>query len=112
MEMAPPTNSKGVQRLAGCLATLSRFLAKSAEHILLFFKMLRGSGPFTWMMECLDAFEAFKAHLSNLKTLAIPLPGEGLLLYLSASSSALSIVLVQEEEKEGRSIQREVYYIS
>ena len=46
-EMSPPANPKEVQRLVGRLAALSRFLAKSAEHNLPFFKMLRGSEPFS-----------------------------------------------------------------
>ena len=46
-EMSPPTNPNEVQRLASYLAALSRFLAKSAEHSLPFFKTLRGSEPFS-----------------------------------------------------------------
>ena len=111
IKMASPTTLKGVQCLAGRLVALSCFVAKSVEHNLPFFKMLRGSGPFMWTQERHDAFDALKAHLSNLKTLAIHLHGKGLLLYLSTSISAVSIVLVREEEKEGRSNQRVVYYI-
>ena len=95
-----------IQRLAGRLAAVNRFLAKSAKHNLPFFKMLRGSEPFTWTTE------ALKAHLSSLQTLVIPLAGEGLLLYASASVTTMSGILVWEEEKEVRYIQRIVYYIS
>ena len=76
-EMSPPTNPKEVQRLAGHLAALSRFLAKSAEHNLPFFKTLRGSEPFNWTLDYQAAFKALKAHLSHLGTLVMPLPSEG-----------------------------------
>lgn len=76
-EMSPPTNTKEVQHLASLLAALSSFPAKSAEHNLPFFKVLRGSEPFKWTPECQAAFEALKAHLSDLETLAIPSLGKG-----------------------------------
>jgi hypothetical protein len=103
--MSPPTNPKEVQRLAGRLAALSRFLAKSAEHSLPFFKTLRGSEPFSWTPECQAAFEALKTHLSCLETLAIPLPNEVLLLYLSVSTSTVSTALVQDEKSGNPSAQ-------
>lgn len=104
-DMAPTTNARGgVQRLAGHLAALSWFLARSAEHNLPLFKTPRGSEPFRCSAECQSPFEAFKAHMSDLKTLAIPSPSEGLLLYLFTSASTVSAVLVQEGENEGRSV--------
>jgi hypothetical protein len=91
---------------------LSCFLAKSAEHNLPFFKTLKGSEPLSWTLDCHAAFEALKAHLFHLKTLALPLPSEGLLLYLSVSASAVSSALVLGEKSNGHSTQRDVYYIS
>jgi hypothetical protein len=38
--MRPPARIKGVQKLTGCLATLSRFISMLAERALLFFKLL------------------------------------------------------------------------
>ena len=49
--MAPPTNVREVQRLTGRLAALSRFIARSAERSLPFFKALRGINPFRWTEE-------------------------------------------------------------
>jgi hypothetical protein len=37
---------KDVHKLTGCLAPLSRFISRLAEHTLPFFKLLRKSGPF------------------------------------------------------------------
>jgi hypothetical protein len=46
--MRPPSRIKNVQKLAGCLATLSRFISRLAEWALPFFKLLRKSRPFIW----------------------------------------------------------------
>jgi hypothetical protein len=42
MAMAEPQNKKDVQRLTGRIAALNRFISKSAEHSLPFFKAHRG----------------------------------------------------------------------
>jgi hypothetical protein len=44
--MRPPVRIKDVQKLTGCLATLSLFISRLAERALPFFKLLRKSGPF------------------------------------------------------------------
>jgi hypothetical protein len=45
--MRLPARIKDVQKLTGCLAALSRFISWLAEKALPFFKLLRGSSPFT-----------------------------------------------------------------
>ena len=39
---------KDVRRLIGCIAALSRFISKSAECALSFFKILKKAGPMKW----------------------------------------------------------------
>jgi hypothetical protein len=46
--MWPPARIKDILKLAGCLATLSRFISRLAERALPFFKLLRKSGPLVW----------------------------------------------------------------
>ena len=106
-EMEPPRSAREVQRLTGRLAALSRFLSRSAERALPFFKTLRGAEPFRWTPVCQAAFEDLKKYLAQLPSLTSPEPGAQLLLYLAASSSAVSAVLVQEDNG-----QRPVYYVS
>ena len=96
-EMEPPRSAREVQRLTGRLAALSRFLSRSAERALPFFKTLRGAEPFRWTPVCQAAFEDLKQYLAQLPSLTSPEPGAQLLLYLAASSSAVSAVLVQED---------------
>jgi hypothetical protein len=53
--MRPPARLKDVQRLTGSLAALSRFISRLAERALPFFKLMRGSSPFTWTGEAEQA---------------------------------------------------------
>ncbi len=46
-QMKPPSSTHDVQKLAGRIAALSRFLSKAAERGLPFFKTLRGTGKFS-----------------------------------------------------------------
>ncbi|GMH01945.1 hypothetical protein Nepgr_003784 [Nepenthes gracilis] len=72
-----------VQKLTGRIAALSRFLAKSAEKYLPFFKALRGtkSHGFKWSEECDEAFRELKTYLSSAPLLSSPREGEDLYLY-------------------------------
>lgn len=106
-EMEPPRNACEVQRLTGHLAALSRFLSRSAEQTQPFFRTLRGAEPFQWTEDCQREFQELKLYLAQLPSLTSPKPSAQLLLYLAASSSAVSIVLVQEN-----SGQQPVYYVS
>ena len=58
------------------------------------------------------AFEEIKRYLSKPNTLATPTLGVELLLYVSATESAVSTVLVQEQENEHSKKQVPVYFIS
>jgi len=50
--------------------------------------------------------------LSKTNTLATPTPGAELLLYVSATESAISAVLVEEQENEYSKKQVPVYFVS
>ncbi|KAL0410493.1 UNVERIFIED_CONTAM: hypothetical protein Slati_3639000 [Sesamum latifolium] len=92
----------------GRIAALSRFMSKSAEKGLPFFKTLRKVKKFEWTQECQQAFEEFKTYLAKLPLLVKPVPGDTLYLYISATSQAISSVLVREEEGN----QTPIYYVS
>ncbi|GKU97906.1 hypothetical protein SLEP1_g10981 [Rubroshorea leprosula] len=68
-EMEPPKSVKDVQRLMGRVAALHRFISKSTDKCLPFFKIMRlaaqkdESGKqkkFEWNSECQDAFDELK----------------------------------------------------
>ena len=46
-----PKRIKDVHRLTGCVAAMSRFISKSTERALPFFKILKKAGPMEWTPE-------------------------------------------------------------
>jgi hypothetical protein len=58
------------------------------------------------------AFESLKQYLFDLATLTSPDLGLSLLLYIVASPSAVTIALVQEKTREGKTHQCLVYFVS
>ncbi|GAV70966.1 RVT_3 domain-containing protein, partial [Cephalotus follicularis] len=53
------------QRLNGKIAALSRFVSKSAEKCLPFFKILRDPKEFSWSDDCQAAFDKLKEYLAS-----------------------------------------------
>jgi hypothetical protein len=98
LRMEPPNSKKGAQRLAGRLASLNRFISRSAERNLPFFEILKSSKVFQWGPAQQEAFEELKQYLIDLTTLTPPSLGTSLLLYVAASHSAVSATLVQEKQ--------------
>ena len=52
LDMRPPATVKDVQKLAGRVASLGRFVPKSADKCTEFFKILRSPSKFEWTDEC------------------------------------------------------------
>ena len=61
LDMEPPRSTKDVQRLMGRMAALGRFLSRSAEKGLPFFKILRRLEGFLLIAEDQKAFDDLKA---------------------------------------------------
>ena len=47
-DMSPPQTLKEMQKLAGCVTSLGRFISKLGERALPFFKLMKKKGPFEW----------------------------------------------------------------
>jgi hypothetical protein len=94
--MRPPARIKDVQKLTGCLAALSRFISRLAERALSFFKLLRKSRPFVWSNDVEKAFQELKRYLTSPLVMVALEPDEPLLLYITATLEAVSMVLVTE----------------
>ena len=73
-EMQPPRRLKDMQRLAGCMASLGRFISKFGERALPFFKIMKRSGPFKWTPEAAKAFEDLKKYLASPPIMVAPTP--------------------------------------
>jgi hypothetical protein len=94
------------------VAALNRFIPRAAERSLPFFQVLRSTKNFQWSETQKQAFQELKDYMSNMTKLCPPEPRSPLLLYVSASNSAVSAVLVQEKEEEGKLMQIPVYFAS
>ncbi|KAL0446200.1 UNVERIFIED_CONTAM: hypothetical protein Slati_1747900 [Sesamum latifolium] len=90
LDMKAPACINEVQRLTGRIAALSRFISKSAEKSLPFFKILRKARTFEWDASYQRAFEELKNYLAGLPLLVKPALGDTLYLYLSATPQAVS----------------------
>ena len=97
-QIEAPKRVKDVRRLAGCVAALSRFISKSAERALPFFKILKKAGPMEWTPEAEAALQDLKKYLSSTPILVAPKPQEPLLLYLAATNQVVSAALVAQRE--------------
>nr|GEX42263.1 reverse transcriptase domain-containing protein [Tanacetum cinerariifolium] len=89
----------GYVSLNGKLASLNRFLSKSAKKSLPLFQTLKKcikKSDFHWTAEAEQAFKQLKQHLSELPLLVAPKPKEELIIYLSATDGAISAVLMTE----------------
>ena len=73
---------------------MSRFISKSAERALPFFKILKKTGPVEWTPEAEAALQNLKKYLSSAPVLVAPKRQELLLLYLAATNQVLSATLV------------------
>jgi hypothetical protein len=98
--MEKPKTKKNIQKLNGRLVALNRFISRSAEWSLLFFKALKGKGTIEWGLEQSKAFAELKEYIEKMAILSPPSPSEPLLLYVAASKVAVSAALVQEVEAE------------
>ena len=106
LNMTSPKIVKEVQKLTRRIAALNRFVSKVMNRCLPFFKTLKQA--FTWTNECEVAFQEFKRYLSDPPLLSLSKEGENLYLYLAVSATAVSAILIREENKK----QLPVYYVS
>jgi hypothetical protein len=72
--MGPIKDLKGVQRVTGCLAALSRFISRLGERGLPLYRLLRKAECFTWTPKAEEAHGNRKALLTNAPILVPPLP--------------------------------------
>ena len=58
--MEEPKSIRDVQKLTGRIAALNRFIPRSADRSLPFFKVLRNANKFEWGLEQSEAFRHSK----------------------------------------------------
>jgi ribonuclease HI len=112
--MGPIKDLKGVQRVMGCLAALSRFISRLGEKGLPLYRLLRKAERFTWTPEAEEALGNLKALLTNAPILVPPAAGEALLIYVATTTQVVSAAIIVKRREEGHAllVQRPVYFIS
>jgi ribonuclease HI len=112
--MGPIRDLKGVQRVLGCLAAVSRFISRLGEKGLPLYRLLKKHERFSKTAEAQEALDKLKASLTHAPVLTPPQDGEPLYLYMAATTQVISAVIVVERTEEGHTlpVQRPVYYIS
>ena len=100
-QLAIPIDLKQVQKLAGCVAALSRFISRLGEKALPLYRLLRRTNNFEWMDAAIAGLEEIKTLLVCNTILAAPSVSEPMLLYISATHQVVSVVLVIERGEEG-----------
>jgi ribonuclease HI len=101
-----------VQRLTGKIASLNRFISKTAERSLPFFKVLRANSIFQWGAEQQQAFEDLRNYLEEAAVMSKPSPKADLLLYIAATDAAVNTVFVEERMESDTLRQFPIYYVS
>jgi hypothetical protein len=112
--MGPIRDLKGVQKVLGCLAALSRFISRLGEKGLPLYQLLKKHEHFSWTVEAQEALDKLKATLARAPILTPPQDSEPLYLYVAATTQVVNVVIVVECAEEGHilPVQRPVYYIS
>jgi hypothetical protein len=99
-EMHPRRNIKEMQCLAGCMEALGRFIARSGEKALPFFKLMKCTGKFGWSPEADKAFAELKRYLTSPPIMVAPTFREPLLLYIAVTPRTASAILIAERDAQ------------
>ncbi|GJS50747.1 reverse transcriptase domain-containing protein [Tanacetum coccineum] len=102
LSLPSPKCLKDVQKLNGKLRSLNRFLAKSAEKSLPFFKTLKKctkKSDFHWTAEAEEAFKQMKQLIAELPMLTAPMEKEKLIVYLAAAKETINFIVERPEEE-------------
>jgi ribonuclease HI len=112
--MGPIRDLKGVQKVLGCLAALSRFISRLGEKGLPLYRLLKKHERFSWTVEAQEALDKLKVTLAHAPILMPPQDGKPLYLYVAATTQVVNDVIVVERTEEGHAlpVQPPVYYIS
>nr|GFA29815.1 reverse transcriptase domain-containing protein [Tanacetum cinerariifolium] len=111
IDLPSPKCLKDVQKLNGKLASLNRFLSKSAKKSLPFFKTLKKctkKSDFQWTPKAEGAFKEMKQSIAELSMLTAPKEKKELIMYLAVAKEAISAVLMTE--RDGKQVP--IYFVS
>jgi hypothetical protein len=102
--MGPIRNLKWVQRVMGCLASLSRLISRLREKGLPLYRLLKKSKHFSCTPQAQEALDKLKALLTNPPILVSPAEEEPLLLYVATTDQVASAAIMVERKEEGHAL--------
>jgi hypothetical protein len=71
-KLQPAQTRKEIQKLAGMMAALSRFISKLGERGMSFYRLLRKADSFHWDDQATVTFVELKQYIKSLPTLVPP----------------------------------------
>jgi hypothetical protein len=95
-KLQPPQTWREIQKMGGMMATLSRFMSKSGERDMPFYKLLGKADGFQWDNQAMVAFIELKQYLKSLPTLIPPKEDDVLLLYIATTDAVVSTIITVE----------------
>ncbi|KAM2640859.1 hypothetical protein TB1_027200 [Malus domestica] len=98
--MPEPRNLHELKSVQGRLAFIRRFISNLAGRCQPFSRLMKKDVPFIWDEACHNAFESIKKYLSSPPILGAPVPGQPLILYITAQESSVGALLAQENESQ------------
>nr|GEU36312.1 reverse transcriptase domain-containing protein [Tanacetum cinerariifolium] len=111
LSLPSPKCLKDVQNLNGKLASLNRFLSKSVDKSLPFFRTFKKctkKSNFHWTTKSEEAFKQMKQLIAELPMLVAPMEKEELIVYLVAAKETVSADLMTEREAK----QMPIYFVN
>jgi len=96
VDMPPPSNLLQIQKLQGKEKFLRRFIPNYAELAKGYTRLLKKEVPFNWDQVAQDSFDALKDKLVKASLMYAPHYQKDFNLYLVATDTTITMVLVQE----------------
>jgi hypothetical protein len=95
------------------MAALSQFMSKLGERDMPFYRLLHKVDGFQWDDQAAAALVELKQYLKSLPTLVPPKPDDILLLYVAATDTVVStVIIVERPEAVTEAKQQLMYFVS
>jgi hypothetical protein len=95
-QLQPSQTQREIQKLTCMMAALNRFIFKSGERSMTFYKLMCKADDFQWDDKAMTDFIELKQYLKSFPTLITPKADDVLLLYVAATDAVVSTVITVE----------------